>query len=84
MVSTEAISGLVEEFSELVPLVDRIKQIGRTPVDVNDVKDIKDVSLAREVGLLGVYEESDDGSVSRYRIPDLYRVGLGVTRKGQA
>jgi hypothetical protein len=83
-VSEEALEALQEEFSELDPLLKTLKHIGRTPISVDDLKSHdKLLSLAREVGLLDVYEERDDGIV-RYKVPDLYRYGLKMTRKGQA
>ncbi|PPT05712.1 hypothetical protein CKA32_002798 [Geitlerinema sp. FC II] len=86
-VSEAALSALIqEEFTELEPLTDRLKSIGRSPVEAGELKD-KDleeqVNLAREVGLLSVYEEID-GRVQRYKVPDLYRLGLRMTRSGQA
>ena len=43
----------------------------------------EELSLAREVGLLSVYEGTED-AVQRYKVPDLYRLGIGMTRKGHA
>jgi len=83
-VSEEALGALSEEFDELKPLLDLLKQVGRTPVLATAIAEKKElVPLAREVGLLAVYEESGD-EVVRYKVPDLYRYGLGMTRKGQA
>lgn len=83
-VSTQALDALKEEFKELEPLLDNLKRIGRTPVAASDLDNHSDlIPLALEVGILSVYEEHDDG-VSRYRIPDIYRHALRMTRKGQA
>ncbi|RMD96670.1 MAG: ParA family protein [Bacteroidetes bacterium] len=84
-VSEEAFHALEEEFGELGELFDCLKQIGRTPLSAKDLKEIDGqwVSLAREVGLLSVYEE-EEGEVRRFKVPDLYRYGLKMTRKGQA
>ena len=84
-VSQAALSALIdEEFRELQPLTERLTQIGRSPVEVSELKDLDDeVKLAREVGLLSVYEGSD-GEPKRYKVPDLYRLGLKMTRSGQA
>ena len=61
-----------------------LKKVGRTPVAASDLENHSDlIPLALEVGILSVYEEHDDG-VSRYRIPDIYRYALQMTRKGQA
>lgn len=83
-ISEQAVSALREEFAELQPLLDTLVQVGRTPIDADTLAQNRDIlPLAREVGLLGVYEESGD-LVTRYKVPDLYRLGLGMTRKGQA
>ena len=83
-VSREAVGALREEFQELEPMLQILEQAGRTPVDASILdSDQSLVQLAKEVGLLGVYEESGD-EVTRFKVPDLYRLGLGMTRKGQA
>ena len=86
-VSDRALSALVqEEFQELQPLIDELKEIGRTPVDADKLteQDLEEeVSLAREVGLLEVYEGTEE-DVQRFKVPDLYRLGIGMTRKGRA
>ena len=85
-VSIKALDALVqEEFHELVPLTDRLREIARTPFDSAELDDIdKDLLfLAREVGLIGVHEGTDQ-RVERYRVPELYRLALNMTRKGQA
>ena len=81
--SREAVSALQEEFTELDDLIHRLKQIGRSPIDAGDIDgDIEALDLAREVGLIQIYEGTEE-DVKRYRVPDLYRIGLGLTRKGQ-
>jgi hypothetical protein len=82
-VSTEALAALEEEFSELRPMFDVLRGIGRTPLDAGDLQAVDVlINLGREVGLLEVYEGPED-DVRRYRIPDLFRLGLGMTRMGQ-
>lgn len=82
-VAEESLGALLEEFSELQPLRRRLEELGRTPVWARDLEDLKDeVALAREVGLLSVYEGTDSEPV-RYRVPDIYRIGLNMTRMGQ-
>lgn len=83
-VSTEALDALQEEFHELDPLIDTLKHIGRTPVPADSLSSLKPiVDLAQEVGLLSVYEEK--GEVPhRYKVPDIFRLALNMTRKGQA
>lgn len=83
-VSNQAVEALSEEFTELEELMERLGRIGRTPVPAEELKDHEEaIELAREVGLLEAYEEVGD-RVIRYRVPDLYRSGLGMVRKGQA
>ncbi|WP_295586215.1 hypothetical protein [uncultured Lamprocystis sp.] len=83
-VSEQAVVALQEEFLELDPLFKALRQAGRTPIDAAMLEPYRElIPLAREVGLLGVYEESAD-EVIRFKIPDLYRLGLKMTRKGQA
>jgi len=82
-VSEEALGALREEFNELDPLLETLKRIGRTPVSAAELKDHEELLfLAREVGLLAAYEERGD-EIIRYKVPDLFRYGLNMTRKGQ-
>jgi hypothetical protein len=83
-VSGQALDALREEYPELDPLLERLKQIGRTPVASEDFTDLAgSLVLGREVGLIGIYEGTED-RVERYRVPEIYRYALGMTRKGQA
>ncbi|MBI5015414.1 MAG: ParA family protein [Deltaproteobacteria bacterium] len=84
-VSEQALGALKdEEFPELGPLLDKLTIIGRTPFGADDLDIPVDlINLGREVGLLGVYEGSDE-HVERYKVPELFRYGLRMTRKGQA
>lgn len=83
-VSKLALDSLKEEFSELEELMSCLSRLGRTPVAADDLKEHESpVELAREVGLLNVYEGTDD-RVERYKVPDIYRYGLKMTRMGQA
>ncbi|NEP21063.1 ParA family protein [Moorena sp. SIO3I6] len=84
-VSEKALDALInEEFSELQELIDCLKGIGRSPFYATDVSELYDeLSFAREVGLLSIYEGTKD-DVKRYKVPDLYLSGIGMTRKGQA
>jgi hypothetical protein len=89
-VSERALDALVtEEFQELKPLVDQLGDIGRTPVDAEDLHDLPsdknlddEIDLALEVGLLEIYEGTEE-NIRRYKVPDLYRYGVGMTRKGK-
>ena len=85
-VSEEALQALLEEFTELEELVSQLRSVGRSPLDAQDIERQAEqpiLALAREVGLIQVYEGTEE-DVLRYRIPDLYRIALGMTRKGQA
>lgn len=83
-VSEEALSALREEFEELDDFEKRLRQLGRSPVDADELGDLNEqLTLAREVGLIEVYEGTEE-EVQRYRIPDLYRRALGMTRQGPA
>lgn len=87
-VSIEAIGALHEEFPELKAMVDALELVGRTPLVPTDIEGVnplalEQLDLALEVGLIAVHEGTQE-EVRRYRVPDLYRHALGMTRKGQA
>jgi cellulose biosynthesis protein BcsQ/stress-induced morphogen len=83
-VSKQSLDALVkEEFPELQVLIDRLQEIGRSPFKASELLGLDEESLAREVGLLAVYEGTEN-DVQRYKVPDLYRLGIGMTRQGQA
>jgi len=83
-VSDEALSALREEFEELDEFEKRLRNLGRSPVDASEFRDLgEQLMLAREVGLVEIYEGTEE-EVRRYRIPDLYRRALGMTRQGPA
>ena len=83
-VSQEALGAIKEEFQELEPVLSYLQNSGRTPIPSKELEDLPSelVSLAREVGLLAVYEGTEE-SIKRYRVPELYRHALQMTRKGQ-
>jgi MinD-like ATPase involved in chromosome partitioning or flagellar assembly len=85
-VSDSALDALQrDEFPELDPLLSRLRAIGSTPFPADQLDDtLPDlVRLAREVGLLEAVSNSRD-KAGRYRVPELYRKALSMTRKGQA
>lgn len=87
-VSVEAVGALSEEFPELKEIVDALESVGRTPLVPTDIEAVnahalEQLELALEVGLVAVHEGTQE-DVRRYRVPDLYRHALGMTRKGQA
>lgn len=83
-VSEQALGALRdEEFPELIPLMDNLTEIGRTPINATDITVSSDlVNLAMDVGLLGIYEGSEE-KVERYKVPEIFRHALKMTRKGQ-
>ncbi len=83
-VSEEALPALLEEFAELAEFEARLRTLGRSPVDASEFRDLgEQLILAREVGLVAIYEGTEE-EVWRYRVPDLYRLALGMTRQGPA
>lgn len=83
-VSAEALGALREEFIELSDLVSKLQEIGRSPLNADELSEFKEIeSFALEVGLLEVYEGTESEAL-RFRVPDIYRLALGMTRKGQA
>jgi MinD-like ATPase involved in chromosome partitioning or flagellar assembly len=87
-VSEEALSALREEFPELEELIRVLETTGHTPLDAAEVslhspEAAQRLDLALEVGLVAVHEGTQD-DVRRYRVPDLYRHALGMSRRGQA
>lgn len=82
-VSTLALEAVREEFGELGPMLDLLKRMDQTPLAASELEPVKElIPLAREVGLLGLQDGSDDDP-SRFRVPDLYRHALGMTRRGR-
>ncbi len=86
-VSERALAALRdEEFPELSPLMKALTQIGQAPVDASApaLESVQDViNLGMDVGLLGIYEGSEE-KVERYKVPEIFRYALKMTRKGQA
>jgi MinD-like ATPase involved in chromosome partitioning or flagellar assembly len=82
-ISEQAVEALREEFGELEPLMQRLTDIGYTPTNADELQvDSSVVNLAREIGLLSIYEGTEE-NVKRYKVPDLFIHGLKMTRKGQ-
>lgn len=83
--SESALSSLGEEFPELSQLIsDLPRQVRNSPFEWSELVassslNMDDVKLACEVGLID--KPISDGT--RGRIPDLYRHGLNIGRKGQ-
>ncbi|MFJ4619390.1 tyrosine-protein kinase family protein [Streptomyces sp. NPDC088812] len=82
-VSDKALSALLdEEFQELRQAAEALREYGRTPVGEDALSGIEEdlVGLAQEAGLLETLDS--DGPERLFRVPDLYRWALGVTRRG--
>ncbi|MDZ7753846.1 MAG: ParA family protein [Gammaproteobacteria bacterium] len=87
-VSKQALDAMLEEFKELEPVFDALREIGKTPFNAAEADSVSGMNtelldLALEVGLLGIHEGTERAP-ERYRVPELYRLGLGMARKGQA
>ncbi|MFI9374851.1 P-loop ATPase, Sll1717 family [Streptomyces parvulus] len=86
-VSEPALSALLdEEFQELRAVADALREYGRTPIGEDVLRDTLDetpedlIALAREAGLITLNETDDEAR--SFRVPDLYRWALSVTRRG--
>ncbi|WP_404956115.1 tyrosine-protein kinase family protein [Streptomyces sp. 147326] len=86
-VSDRALSALLdEEFQELQAVASVLRDYGRTPVGEEHLEgnlpDTQEdlIGLAQEVGLIAPMES--DGSSRLFKVPDLYRWALSVTRRG--
>ncbi|MEV6386187.1 hypothetical protein AB0M31_43030 [Streptomyces sp. NPDC051773] len=82
-VSDKALSALLdEEFQELRQAAEALREYGRTPVSEDALTGIEEdlVVLAQEAGLLEVLDS--EGPERLFKVPDLYRWALGVTRRG--
>lgn len=84
-VSEQALDALRnDEFPELDPVFRELSGIGSTPFDANLLRSAQNlIRLTREVGLLEPVTSRGD-SADRYRVPELYRKALNMSRKGQA
>ena len=82
-VSEQAINSLLVEFPELSSLVEQLRYVGKTPVKSNKLSGLgleSALELGREVGLLGIYSGSES-EIESYKVPEIYRLGLGMSRK---
>ncbi|MEU8462741.1 hypothetical protein [Streptomyces sp. NPDC029003] len=85
-VSSSALDALQrDEFPELDPLLTKLREIGSTPFPAEQLEETSPdlVRLARDVGLLEAVSGPRD-KTERYRVPEMYRKALDMTRKGQA
>lgn len=83
-VSEDAVASLREEYQELGDFLNRLAEIGDSPFPTEKLagQTKESIQLAREVGLLKVEKKDFDGVAMLYSVPDIYRLGLGMTRKG--
>jgi hypothetical protein len=73
-----------DEFPELQPVFEALTTIGATPFPAHQLETPPNLTtLAREVGLLQTVDNPKD-SVEKFRVPELYRKALNMTRRGQA
>lgn len=85
-VSTLALDALSkDEFPELKPVFEALTAIGATPFPVRQLETPPNLTtLAREVGLLQTVDIPRGDTVDKFRVPELYRKALNMTRRGQA
>lgn len=84
-VSVSALDALQrDEFPELDPLLSRLRGIGSTPFPAEQLEHTSPdlIRLASDVGLLEEVSGPRD-KAERYRVPEMYRKALNMTRKGQ-
>jgi hypothetical protein len=84
-VSTLALDALSkDEFPELQPVFEALTAIGATPFPASQLEIQPNLTtLAREVGLLEIVSSPRDNA-DKFRVPELYRKALNMTRRGQA
>src|SRR6266511_3472151 len=84
-VSEQALDALSrDEFPELRPVFEALTAIGSTPFSADQLTTAPNLTtLAREVGLLETVSSPRDTN-DKFRVPELYRKALGMTRRGQA
>lgn len=83
-VSTLALDALrTDEFPELAPVFEALTTIGATPFPANQLTTPSDLTtLAWKVGLLEIIN-GPSNNIEKFRVPELYRKALNMTRKGQ-
>lgn len=84
-VSTQALDALRrDEFPELQPVFQALTAIGATLFHAHQLETPPNLTtLAREVGLLETVNSPRDNA-DKFRVPELYRKALNMTRRGQA
>ena len=84
-VSNGAIDALREEFPELSPTLEALRAAGKTPFLRTDLpqRELPAEDLAVELGLASRAVGTTSGEADRFWVPELYRIALGLTRRGQ-
>ena len=80
-----ALDALREEFPELDPTLEALRAAGKTPFPRTDLprRELPEEDLAVEVGLVSRVVGANNGEPDRFWVPELYRIALGLTRRGQ-
>ena len=80
-----ALEAFREEFPELNPTFEALRLAGKTPFPRTDLpnRDLPMEDLAIEVGLISRAASTSNGEPDRFWVPELYRISLGLTRRGQ-
>lgn len=94
VVSERRVQDIREEYPNLQPVFDNLKNhLGQFPVEESQLDEaLKKLQISLEVveikrqlediGVLYEYKFNRRGTEKRYHIPDLYLIGMGLTRKG--
>ncbi|MCU1493245.1 MAG: hypothetical protein JWO62_1009 [Acidimicrobiaceae bacterium] len=84
-VSAGAVDALREEFPELDATFDALRNTGKTPFPRTDLADggIPEEELAVEIGLVSRVVATNSSDPDRFWVPEIYRIALGLTRRGQ-
>lgn len=84
-VSDGALEALREEFPELNPTLEALRATGKTPFPRTDLprNELPEEDLAIEIGLVSRVAGTSNSEPDRFWVPELYRIALGLTRRGQ-
>ena len=84
-VSDGALEALREEFPELNPTLEALRAAGKTPFPRTDLPrhELPEEDLAIEIGLVSRAAGNNSSDPDRFWVPELYRISLGLTRRGQ-
>lgn len=84
-VSRGALEALREEFPELDSTLEALRNAGKTPFPRTDLpnRELPEEEVAVEVGLVSRVVDTKGSEPDRFWVPELYRIDLGLTRRGQ-